>query len=76
MKKLFIALLVAVALASCQQQAVYIDGVEAAKVEYKFGRGGSLQTRWMPYNEAQNFVDGEGAVHYDIVYKGRIVSSK
>lgn len=76
MKKLLIALLVAVALSSCQQQAVHINDAEAVAVEYKFGRGGSWQLRWMPYGEAQSFVDSVGAVHYDIVYKGRIVSSK
>lgn len=74
MKKLLIALLVAVALSSCQQQAVYIDGQQVARVEFK--THSSYQLRLMPLNDAQRFVDSVGAIKYTIIVDGVTVSSK
>jgi len=78
MKNLLIALLIAVALSSCQQQpVVYINGSEVVVVEFLPNYiGASWQTRYMPFEDAQSFVDSVGCVHYDIIGKGVILSSK
>jgi len=79
MKNLLIALLVAVALSSCgqKQPVVYLNGAEAVDVEFLPNyTGASWQMRYLPYDQAQSFVDSVGCVHYDIVYQGVIVSSK
>lgn len=77
MKKLIFALFALICLASCQQKTVvYINGAEAVAVEYKPGPAERWQLRYMPYNEAQHFVDSVGAYHYDIIYQGVIISSK
>lgn len=79
MKNLLLILLCAVALASCgqKQPVVYLNGAEAVAVEFLPNyTGASWQTRYLPFEDAQRFVDSVGCVHYDIVYQGVIVSSK
>ena len=77
MKKLIFALFALITLASCQQQpVVYIDGEQAAQVEFKTYVHTSYQMRLVPLNEAQHFVDSVGATKYTIIAGGVIVSSK